>query len=130
MRERFDQQRRRVLKADLEVSLVELRGAVRILDLRRDGILDALGLDDQLSTSRARDLWIASQRLVDLVADWFGERCDGIVYRSRTTPERAANLAFFEHAPLVARNLGALREQVDLLDSIVLSDRFEIQGWR
>jgi hypothetical protein len=130
MRERFDHQRRRVRATDLELFLIELRGSVRVLDLRRDHILDALGLDDQVSTSRARDVWAACQLLVDLVQEWFGERCDGLVYRSRTTPERSANLAFFAHAPLAPARCTVLREEAALLDSCILNDGFEVMGWR
>ena len=130
LRERFDAKNRLIEPGDLELRFVELRGAIRVLDLRLDRTLDALRLDDQISTSRARDVWAVAQQLVDLIHEWFGERCHGLVYRSRTTPERAANLAFFEHAPLVAHDLGTLREQAILLESCVLSDGFEIQGWR
>ena len=130
MRERFDRLQRRMDTPDLQLRLVELTGAVRVLDLRRDRTLDALGLDDQVSTGRALGVWRACQRLTDLVQDWFGERCEGIVYRSRTTPERSANLAFFAHAPLVARDLGPLREQDRLLLSCILTDGFTIRGWR
>jgi hypothetical protein len=130
MRERFDGQRRDVRRQDLGLLVVELTGALRVLDLRRDATLDALGLDDQISTSRAPDVWAACRRLTDLVGEWFGERCDGIVYRSRTTPERSANLAFFAHAPLVARSLGPLGDQHALLIECVTRDGFAIQGWR
>lgn len=130
MRERFDEQQRRVRAVDLDLVLVELRGVLRVLDLRRDATLDALGLDDQISTSRAPDVWAACQRLVDSVLQWFGERCHGLVYRSRTTPERSANLAFFAHSPLEIRSLGTLREQATLLDSCILSDGFAVMGWR
>ena len=130
MRERFDAQRRRLTPADLDLELVELTGTVRVLDLRRDQILDALGLDDQVSTSRAPDVWSACQQLVDRVYDWFGERCDGVVYRSRTTPEHSANLAFFKRASLTARSLGTLREQPTLIDSCIMTDGFDVRGWR
>ncbi len=130
MRERFDRDRRQLSTAHLDLHLVELTGPIRVLDLRRDDTLDALGLDDQISTSRAPDVWAACQRLSDLVHDWFGERCDGVVYRSRTTPQRSRNLAFHAHAPLAARDLGPLRTQAALLDSCVLSDGFAVQGWR
>jgi hypothetical protein len=130
MRERFDAQRRRLTPADLDLNLIELTGAVRVLDLRRDQTLDALGVDDQISTSRAPDVWNACQQLIDRVHDWFGERCHGVVYRSRTTPEHSANLAFFEGAPLSASNLGTLREQPTLLDSCILTDGFDVRGWR
>lgn len=130
MRERFDDSRRIVRAVDLDTQLVELTGRLNVLDLRRDETLDALGLDDQISTSRAIGVWTACQRFVDLVHDWFGERCDGLVYRSRTTPQRSANLAFFGHAPLTGRSLGALREQPTLLDSCIFADGFEVMGWR
>jgi hypothetical protein len=130
MRERFDEQRRRLTPADLDLKLVELTGTVRVLDLRRDQTLDALGLDDQVSTSRTPDVWSACQQLIDRVRDWFGDRCDGVVYRSRTTPEHSANLAFFEAARLTARNLGTLREQPTLIDSCIVTDGFDVRGWR
>ena len=53
MRERFDDEGRIVSVDHLRLYVVELRGAVRVLDLRRDRNLDALGLDDQINTSRA-----------------------------------------------------------------------------
>lgn len=130
MRERFDTAQRRIDARSLDLLLVEVTGRIRVLDLRRDDVLDALGLDDQVSTSRAPDVWAACQGLIDLVHDWFGERCHGVVYRSRTTPQRSANLAFFAHAPLAARSLGPLRDQVTLVDSCILSDGFAVQGWR
>jgi hypothetical protein len=130
MRERFDRPERRIEAGDLQLRLVELTGELRVLDVRRDRVLDALGLDDQISTSRAPDVWSACQRLTDLVHEWFGERCDGIVYRSRTTPEHGANLAFFRHAPLTARDLGTLRAQEELLRTCVLTEGFTIRGWR
>jgi hypothetical protein len=130
MRERFDESMRIVRRSELDLRLVRLVAPVRVLDLRRDRVLDALGLDDQINTGRAPGVWLACQRLADLVHDWFGERCDGVVYRSRTTPERGANLAFFRHAPLAARDLGTLREHEELLRSAVLTDGFTIRGWR
>lgn len=129
MRESFDRDERIVSRRRLEMRLVELIGTVRVLDLRRDRTLDALGLDDRISTGRAAAVWVACQQLIDLVHEWFGERCDGVVYRSRTTPERGANLAFFAHAPLTARDLGPLGEQEELLRSCVLADGFTIRGW-
>jgi len=130
MRERFDETMRIVRRGELDLHLVQLTGPVRVIDLRRDRVLDALGLDDQTNTGRSPGIWLACQRLADLVHDWFGERCDAIVYRSRTTPEHGANLAFFDHAPLSARDLGPLREQEELLRSSVLTDGFTIRGWR
>lgn len=130
MRERFDDFDRRVLAVELGLTLVELTGPLQVVDLRLDRTLDALGLDDQINTGRSSGVWNACHRLVDLVHDWFGERCHGIVYRSRTTPERSANLAFFGHAPLAVRAFGPLADQHDLLLECVTQDGFTIQGWR
>jgi hypothetical protein len=129
MRERFDDEGRIVSTEHLRLHLVRLTGDVRVLDLRHNRNLDALGLDDQINTSRAPAVWDACQRLVDHVHDWYGDRCDGIVYRSRTTPERSANLAFFSHAPLAARTLGRLGDQEGVLAACVLSDGFAVEGW-
>jgi len=129
MRERFDDEGRIVSTESLRLSLVELTGVVRVLDLRLDRNLDALGLDDQINTSRAPAVWGACQRLADHVHHWYGDRCDGIVYRSRTTPQLSANLAFFSHAALSARTLGRLGDQTGLLAACVLSDGFAVEGW-
>jgi len=129
MRERFDATGRRLRAEDLQLRLVALSGAVQVLDLRHARTLDALGLDDQISTSRAPGVWSAAQALGDRVRGWFGERCHGLVYRSRTTPQRSANLAFFAHAPLRPSELGRLGERADVLAACVLSDGFAIQGW-
>jgi hypothetical protein len=129
MRERFDGTGRVVSVADLDLVLVELSGTAQVLDLRRDRILDALGLDDQISTSRAPDVWRAGQLLADRIDAWFGPRCHGLVYRSRTTPEASANLAFRASAPLAARSLGRLAGHRGLLASCVVSDGFTVQDW-
>ena len=129
MRERFDDEGRIVSSDHLRLYVVELRGAVRVLDLRHDRNLDALGLDDQINTSRAPIVWGACHRLADRVHSWYGNRCGGIVYRSRTTPQRSANLAFLAHAPLSTRTLGRLGDQAGLLAACVLSDGFTVEGW-
>jgi hypothetical protein len=129
MRERFDGSGRVVSPADLSLRLVELTGVLRVLDLRLERNLDALGLDDQVSTGRGPEVWATCQQLSDRVFAWYGERCQGIVYRSRTTPQRSANLAFFAHAPLQPVDRGALKDRSGLLASCVLSDGFTVEGW-
>lgn len=129
LRERFDGVGRIICAEDEQLRLVQLTGSLRVLDLRREVNLDALGLDDQISTARAPAVWRASQRLADVVDDWFGERCHGIVYRSRTTPERSANLAFGRGAPLTARVVGRLGNLHTLLVAAVVSDGFTIESW-
>lgn len=130
MRERFDREHRVVPASAMRSQLIELSGALQVVDLRRDRVLDLLGLDDQVSTSRAPEVWLACRRLTDLLTTWFDERCHGIVYRSRTTPQRSANLAFFEWAPLSATSLGELRNQRPLLHTCMLYEGFAVQGWR
>lgn len=129
LRERFDAEGRIVSQAHLDLRVVELSGRIAVLDLRQERVLDALGLDDQISTSRAPDVWEACHQLTDRLDSWFGERLGGIAYRSRTTPQRSANLAFFQRASLAARDLGPLRRQEALLAACVTSDGFLVEGW-
>ena len=129
MRERFDAEGRVVSQAHLDLRVVELAGRVTVLDLRQERVLDALGLDDQISTSRAPDVWAACHVLTDRLERWYGERLGGIVYRSRTTPQRSANLAFTRRATLEARDLGPLRRQEALLTACVTAEGFLVEGW-
>jgi hypothetical protein len=50
---------------------------------------------------------------------------EGIVYRSRTTPETSTNLAFFAHAPLAGDSV-RLDSRADLLDRLVLTRHFAV----
>ena len=80
--------------------LVQLTAArhLRVLDLRTERNLDALGVDDQISTGQHDAVWQTCQQLADAVRRWWPEadECpDAIVYRSRTTPETSVNYAFF-----------------------------------
>lgn len=80
--------------------LVRLTAArhLRVLDLRTERNLDALGVDDQISTGQHDAVWATCQGLADAVRRWWPEpeECpDAIVYRSRTTPETSVNYAFF-----------------------------------
>jgi hypothetical protein len=130
MRERFDEVGRFVSAIDLAaLHVVELVGEVRVLDLRADRTLDALGLDDQISTSRQPQVWQTAQQLADRIHSWFGDRCGGIAYRSRTTPQRACNLALFHHCGLTAIDRGMLGEQQGLLTALIVSDGFAIENF-
>jgi hypothetical protein len=131
MRERFDETGRFVPAHLLDLRVIELSGPARVIDVRLERNLDALGFDDQVNTSRAPDVWTACQLLSDRLVEWYAERLDGIVYRSRTTPQTSHNLAFVRPAGdrLVARDLGALREHTGLLAACVHSDGFAIDGW-
>lgn len=102
-----------------------LTGRARVLDLRNEDVLDALGLDDQISTSRADPWFHAAHRLTDAVRTWWGDHIEGIAYRSRTTPETSTNLAFLEHAPLIAASIPLL-QCGELLDRLVVARGFAI----
>lgn len=106
-------------------SLVTLTGRVRVLDLRQERVLDELLLDDQISTSRSDPWWDAAHRLTDAALRWWGDRVQGIVYRSRTTPETSTNLAFFAHAPLTGASV-LLQTRADLLDRLILTRGFTV----
>jgi hypothetical protein len=126
MREAFDGRGRVLEPADLQRSLVRLEGSARVLDLRRETTLDAFGLDDRVSTSRDEQTWRRCHELADQIVEHYGARCDGVVYRSRTTPQTSVNLVFFEGAGLAAHSAGRLADQPDLLSALVIGDGFVI----
>lgn len=100
-------------------------GPLRVLDLRQERILDALGVDDRISTSHEPDVIADAQRLTDLVVAWWGDTVHGIAYRSRTTPETSTNVAIFEAAPLRGRSQ-ALHRARRLLDTLIVRHDFTI----
>ncbi len=126
LREAFDARGRVLAPADLGRTLVRLDGALRVIDLRREAVLDAFGLDDRISTARDPATWDRCHELADRIRGHYGERCHGILYRSRTTPQTSINLAFFADHPLAATDLGPLAEQPGLLAALVLGDGFAI----
>jgi hypothetical protein len=105
------------------VHLVAAR-ALRILDLRSEGNLDALGVDDRINTSREGAVMEACHRLAACCRGWWPD-VDGIVYRSRTTPETSANLAFFDGEPfeITSRRLDSCANE---LDELVLRHEFAV----
>ncbi len=105
--------------------VVRCDGRVRVLDLRSERVLDLLGLDDRISTGREPAVWAAAQALTDRVVAWWGERCHGVAYRSRTTPESAANLAFFEWAPFEYSAV-ELADARELRDELVVAYGFTV----
>lgn len=105
------------------VLLVVVR-PLKILDLRTEGNLDALGVDDRISTGREDEVIEACHRLADCCRSWWRE-LDGVLYRSRTTPESSANLAFFDSEPfrITSRRLDSCPDE---LDDLVLRYEFTI----
>jgi hypothetical protein len=97
---------------------------LRVLDVRTEANLDALDVDDRINTSHDPVVWDACHRLADAVRGWWGD-LDGIVYRSRTTPETSANLAFFSLDGLRATSW-VLSTRTAALDELVLAHEFTV----
>jgi len=106
--------------------LVRLRATrpLSVLDLRTEANLDALDVDDRISTSHEPAVWDACHQLADRARDWWDD-LHGIVFRSRTTPTTAYNLAFFATAEfeLDSRPLATCAAE---LDDLVVRHQFTI----
>lgn len=102
------------------------------LHLTRRQNLDALGLDDRVSTGRLDDvapggdpLLSIGQALADAVFDWWDARPPPLVYRTRTTPA-ARSLAFGSHIAWASRAARPLREAPGLLVALVTRHGFTV----
>jgi hypothetical protein len=107
------------------VRLVAAR-PLRVLDLRTEKNLDALNVDDQISTCQHPDVWATCHRLADAVRRWWDD-VDAVVYRSRTTPATSANYAFFADDPFTVESW-RLADRTDVLTELVLRHGFTA-GW-
>jgi hypothetical protein len=107
------------------VRLVVARN-LRVLDLRTEKNLDALQVDDQISTGQHAEVWETCHRLADAVRRWW-EDIDAIVYRSRTTPETSGNFAFFSNDSFEVQS-HVLAERTDVLAGLILRHGFTV-GW-
>jgi hypothetical protein len=105
------------------VHLVAKTG-LKVLDLRTESSLDGLGVDDRINTGKEQAVLDACHRLADCCRLWWQD-LDGLIYRSRTTPESSANLAFFgsEAFKVTSRRLDSCVEE---LDDLVLRHEFTI----
>jgi hypothetical protein len=99
---------------------------LRVLDLRTELNLDALRVDDQISTGQHPDVWDTCHRLADAVRRWWSD-LDAVVYRSRTTPETSANFAFFTDEAFAIESW-RLEDRIDMLTDLVLRHGFTM-GW-
>jgi hypothetical protein len=118
-----------VIPADHQTHhLIRLTAArnLRVLDLRTEKNLDALRVDDQISTGQHPEVWDTCHQLADAVRRWWIE-IDAIIYRSRTTPETSVNFAFFADDGFDAESW-ALTDRIDVLTDLVLHHGFTI-GW-
>ncbi len=97
---------------------------LRVLDLRTERNLDALEVDDQISTGQHDAVWETCRHLPDAARRWWPD-LDAIVYRSRTTPSVSANYAFFG-AGGFSHESWPLAERVDVLVDLVLREGFTV----
>jgi hypothetical protein len=95
------------------------------LDLRTQANLHALDVDERINTSHDAVVWDACHRLADAVRGWWSE-LDGILFRSRTTPQTSMNLAFFGVDGL-AIDARPLHTCADELDDLILRHQFTIE---
>ncbi|WP_081287302.1 RES family NAD+ phosphorylase [Mycobacterium asiaticum] len=105
------------------IRLVAIR-PLRIFDLRTQRNLDALDVDDQISTGQRNRVWRTCHRLADAARRWWPE-LDAIVYRSRTTPETSVNYAFFARDAFTAESW-LLADRTDILVDLVLRHDFTV----
>ena len=105
------------------IRLVSTR-SLRVLDLRTERNLDALGVDDQISTGQHDAVWETCQHLADAARGWWTD-LDAIVYRSRTTPSISTNYAFFGADWFTAESW-PLAERIDVLVDLVLRSGFTV----
>jgi hypothetical protein len=119
---------------DGQLWLVNLTVDASVLALTRQANLDALGLDDRISTGR---LDIASRadpdpllelcgRLADGVYDWWNGSPPPLLYRSRTMPGIGRNLAFTATVPTSLLRARPLREATALHTYLVLRAGFTV----
>ena len=101
-----------------------VRRPMRVLDLRTERNLDALDVDDQISTGQHDQVWATCQRLVDSARHWWPDLA-AIVYRSRTTPQRSVNYAVFARYHFRMR-AWTLAERADVLTELVLHHGFTV----
>lgn len=130
VRERFPG--RTLTEADGILRLVRLDGSPSALHLTRRSTLDALGLDDRVSTGRldgadrrGDQLLGIAQRLSDAVYDWWDQKPPPVVYRTRSTPS-ARSIAFTRAVGWDTTHSGLLRDAIGLLVELVMRHKFTV----
>jgi hypothetical protein len=135
-RERFPA--RMLTDADGELWLVRLESMPSGLRLTRQTTLDALSLDDRVSTGRIDvggrrrldPLLDTCGRLADAVYDWWDGRPPPLVYRTRTMPEVGRTIAFTEWTSPRVVSAGRLRDATALHAYLVLGAGFTVpESW-
>jgi hypothetical protein len=121
---------RTITEADGDIRLVRLHGSPSTLHLTRQDSLNALELDDCVSTGRldgsgADPLLATSQALSDAVYDWWGTAPPPLVYRTRSTPS-ARSLAFTATTAWDTTTSRPLRQARSLLAHLVIRRDFTV----
>ena len=132
-RERFPA--RIITEAEGDLWLVRLGGMPLSLYLTHQANLDALGIDDRVSTGRlggdrnedADPLLDTCGRLTDALYDWWSGRPPPIVHRARTTPV-GRSIAFTSAAEAEVHHVGQLRDATALHAYLVLRAGFTVPG--
>lgn len=126
-RERFPH--RRMREADGDLWVVPLDGPVRVLALTHQDTLDAIDLDDRISTGRigadGDPLLKVCWHLSDAVHDWFAPHPPALLYRSRRLPS-SRNLALTETANLRPATARPFHEATALLTVLVARHGFAV----
>jgi hypothetical protein len=131
-RERFPS--RALSERDGELWLVRLRLAGPALALTRQANLDALGLDDRVSTGRIDTAGRADSdplletcgQLADAVYDWWQGSPPPLLYRARTMPGVGRSVAFTSGSEWSVLDARRLREATALHAFLALRVGFQI----
>jgi hypothetical protein len=130
-RERFPA--RVITEADGDLWLVGLDPLPPSVHLTRQSVLDALGLDDRVSTGRidtkradSDPLLETCGALADAVFDWWNGQPPPLVYRTRTMPAVGRSAVFCEGASPPVVRWGRLREATALHSYLVLRAGFTV----
>lgn len=132
VRERFPS--RVITDADGHLQLIRLDGSPAALHLTHQTNLDALGVDDRISTGRlptASDdpLLAVAPALSDAVYDWWRGEPPPLVHRTRSVPS-ARSMAFTAATGWDVTSSGPLRDAVALLAHLVIRHGFSVpQHW-
>jgi hypothetical protein len=121
---------RTITGADGDIQLVLLHGRPAALHLTRQANLEALKLDDRVSTGRLDDtdddpLLATSQALSDAVYDWWDTKPPPLVYLARSMPS-ARSVAFTASTGWDAITSWPLREATTLLAHLVIRRDFTV----
>lgn len=129
--ERFPE--RTITTADGGHFLVVLTGSPPAVHLTHQHNLDALELDDRISTGRIDQTWPQAdpllqmcQNLADAVHDWWAPQpAPALCYRTRSVPS-ARSLAFSVRTEWHGQTARPLREATDLLADLVVHHDFTV----